>query len=253
MADIKSGAKYVLTNSLIGATNALSSTSANDSVVVVPSNSDGSQNWYFLESPAAGYYRLHTEQKGDFAALDVYSYNGRNTIDLHMYSVQANTGQYWRLNKQDDGSVKINNQYTGSDIYLDVVKDTLQPTLAARDGPGQRWMLSQVGSSPTATLSLQSTATMSLTGVTTTPTATTLSSNTATANSTSSSSGLSKAAIGGIASGGAVVALGLLVGIFLLLRRKRKEQRKKGDVLVNPPAITSRPLLRVPKTEDQRV
>jgi hypothetical protein len=250
MADIKAGAKYVLTNSLIGTTNALASTSANDSVVVVPSTSDGSQNWYFLESPAAGYFRLHTEQKGDYAALDVFSYNGRNTIDLHMYSVQANTGQYWRINPQDDGSVKINNQYTGSDIYLYVVKDTLQPTLAARDGPGQRWTLSQVGSSPTATPSISSTATASITGMTNTPTATaTLGSETATASSVSSSSGLSRAAIGGIAAGGAVVAIGLLVGAFILWRKRRNRSEK--DVLINPPAIRSRPLLRVP--EEQRV
>jgi hypothetical protein len=138
MADIKAGTKYVLTNSLIGPTNALASTSANDSVIVVPSKSDGSQSWYFLETSTSGYYRLHTEQKGDFAALDVLNYNGKNSLDLHMYAVQENTGQHWRVNKQDDGSVKINNQFTGSDIYLDVVKDTLQPTLAAKDGPGQR-------------------------------------------------------------------------------------------------------------------
>jgi hypothetical protein len=252
MADIKAGAKYVLTNSLIGSNNALASTSANDSVVVVPSTSDGSQNWYFLESPVSGYWRLHTEQKGDFAALDVFSYNGRNTIDLHMYSVQANTGQYWHINKQDDGSVKINNQYTGSDIYLDVVKDTLQPTLAARDGPGQRWTLSQVGSSPTATPSFSSTATASVSGKTTTPTATsTLGSETATVSPSGSSSGLSRAAIGGIAAGGAVVAIGLLVGAFLLLRKRRDRSTK--DVLMNPPAITSRPLLRVPEAGERRV
>jgi hypothetical protein len=138
MAEFKSGTRYVLTNSLIGSKNALGSTLANDSIVVAPSTIDGSQSWYFLETSSTGYYRLHTEQKGDFAALDVFNYNGKNTIDLHMYSVQDNTGQQWRMNKQDDGSVKINNQFTGSDIYLDVIEKTLQPTLAAKDGPGQR-------------------------------------------------------------------------------------------------------------------
>ncbi|KAF2026789.1 carbohydrate-binding module family 13 protein, partial [Setomelanomma holmii] len=142
MADIKTDAKYVLSNALIGSTHALASTSTNDSVVVVQSSeSDASQSWYFVETSTSGYYRLHTQQKGDYAALDVYNYNGKNSIDLHLYAIGENTGQYWNLNKQDDGSVKISNQFTGPDIYLDVVKDTLQPTLAAKDGPGQRWTL----------------------------------------------------------------------------------------------------------------
>lgn len=140
MAELQVNARYVLTNPLIGPTNALASTSANDTVVVGPTNSDGSQSWYFLETSTSGYYRLHTEQKGDYVALDVFNYNGKNTIDLHMYSVQENTGQHWHLDKQDDGSVKISNLFTGSDIYLDVIQDTLQPTLAAKDGPGQRCM-----------------------------------------------------------------------------------------------------------------
>jgi hypothetical protein len=138
MAELKVGAKFVLTNPLIGSTNALGSTPANDSVIVGPRQSDGSQTWYLVETTTSGYFGLHTNQKGDFAALDVLNYNGRNSLDLHMYAVQDNTGQKWRLNKQDDGSVKINNLFTGSDIYLDVVRDTLQPTLAAKDGPGQR-------------------------------------------------------------------------------------------------------------------
>jgi hypothetical protein len=138
MADVQKGAKYILTNSLIGSTKGLASISANDSVVVVSLDSNGSQSWYFLETTTSGYYRLHTQQKGDFAALDVYNYNGKNSLELHMFAVQENTGQFWRLNQQNDGSVKINNQFTGPDIYLDIVPDTLQPTLAAKDGPGQR-------------------------------------------------------------------------------------------------------------------
>jgi hypothetical protein len=138
MIEIQAETKYILTNSLIGSTKGLASTSVNDSVVVVPLDSNDSQSWYFLETPTKGYYRLHTQQKGDFAALDVYNYNGKNTIDLHMFAVHEATGQYWYLNNQDDGSVKINNQFTGPDMYLDIVRDTLQPTLAAKDGPGQR-------------------------------------------------------------------------------------------------------------------
>jgi hypothetical protein len=138
MVEIQAGAKYILTNSLIGSTKGLASTSTNDSVVVVPLDSNDSQSWYFLETNTPSYYRLYTQQKGDFAALDVYNYNGKNTIDLHMFAVHEATGQYWYLNNQDDGSVKISNQFTGPDMYLDIVRNTLQPTLAAKDGPGQR-------------------------------------------------------------------------------------------------------------------
>ncbi|KAF2827325.1 hypothetical protein CC86DRAFT_455014 [Ophiobolus disseminans] len=243
MTEFQAGKRYILTNSLIGSTNALATTSANDTVIVIPSKTDISQKWYFVETSKSGYYRLHTEQKGDFAALDVVRWT--DALELHMYSVQDNTGQLWRLNKQDDGSYKINNQFTGSDLYLDIVKDTLQPTLAARDGPGQRWALSQVGSIPTATLSPSRLPTGSMTTITTTPTMSTVSgSNSATPSAAGSSSGLSKAAIGGIAAGGGALVLALIAGGLILLKRHNDKKRNNG-VAQNPPAMTSRPLLRV--------
>jgi hypothetical protein len=155
MVDIQAETDYILTNSLIGSTKGLASTSANDSVVVAPLDSDSSQSWYFVETSTSGYYRLHTQEKGDFAALDVYNYNGKNSLDLHMFSVHEATGQYWYLNKQDDGSVKIHNNFTGPDIYLDVARDTLQPTLAAKDGPGQRCMRSPSSKASRHALTIQ--------------------------------------------------------------------------------------------------
>jgi hypothetical protein len=249
MADVKSGSKYVLTNPLIGSSKALASTSFNDSVLVVPTNPDGSQSWYFVETSTSGYYRLHTEQKGDFAALDVFSYNGKNTIDLHMFAVQEKTGQYWQLSKQGDGSFKINNQYTGPDIYLDVVKDTLQPTLAARDGPGQRWTLSELGSQPTATPSTSGTATASRSGITSTPPSTTATAGISTISATagaggSHSDGLAKGVIAGIAAGSAVAVIALIAGALFVWRRRRHRYTS----VVQPPAMSGRPVYHVPRS-----
>ncbi|KAH8727126.1 hypothetical protein GQ44DRAFT_825224 [Phaeosphaeriaceae sp. PMI808] len=231
MADIKPGAKYILTNSLIGPKNGLASTSANDSVVIGPSNPDGSQEWYFRETSTSGYYRFYTQQKGDSVALDVFNY-------LHMYFVQENTGQRWRFNKQGDGSFRINNQFTGPDMYLDVVKDTLQPTLAANDGPGQRWTLSQVVSTPTATSSGFKTMSTSVSSITTVPT------NTSTTNpSPSKSAGLSTGAIVGIAIGCAGL-FAVVIAAFVIWKKRKS---RHGAVIQNPPAITSRPMLHVPE------
>jgi hypothetical protein len=140
MAQVDENSVYVLSNSLIGFNNALASTSANDSILIMSRRIDAGQSWYFRKTSTLGYYRLHTKQKGDSAALDVFNYNGKNSICLHMYPVQDNTGQHWRFTKQDDGSLRINNLFTGPDIFLDVANDTFKPRLAAKYGPGQSCM-----------------------------------------------------------------------------------------------------------------
>ncbi|KAH7095169.1 hypothetical protein FB567DRAFT_623467 [Paraphoma chrysanthemicola] len=245
MAEIKSGARYVLTNSLIGSDQALASTSMNDSVVVTSSSSsDAGQSWYFQETSTAGYYRLHTSQKGEYFALDVLNYNGKNTIDLHLYSVQENTGQYWQVKKQEDGSHKINNKYTGSDMYLDIVKDTLQPTMAAKDGPGQRWTLSEIGSIPTPTPSAARAATASISGITANPSSTS-SVSTSTSSmipSANSSDGLSKGVIGGIVAGSVVGVIAVVIGAVIFWKIRKTN---RAPVIQNPPAISSRPMLHI--------
>jgi hypothetical protein len=77
MVEIQAGAKYILTNSLIGSTKGLAFTLANDSVVVVPLDSNDSQSWYFLETNTPS---------------PVYNYNGKSTIDLHIFAVHEATG-----------------------------------------------------------------------------------------------------------------------------------------------------------------
>ncbi|KAF1843890.1 carbohydrate-binding module family 13 protein [Cucurbitaria berberidis CBS 394.84] len=252
MVNVDTAAQYVLTNSVLGSSKGLASTSMNDSLVVVPSSSSDAQSWYFIHTDNADYYRLHTRQKGDFSALDVFNYNGKNSIDVHFYAVQDNTGQHWRLTEQDDGSVKINNQFTGPDIYLDVVKDTLQPTLAARDSPGMHWTLSKVGSHPTAPPSASLSASATASGFTTLPTKSGAS-NAATASTASptvtavaiSKDGLSGGVKGGIAAGAVVGVIAVGIGAFMVYRSWRR--RRAAQQPLRPAAMRSNPILNVPR------
>ncbi|KAJ4365712.1 hypothetical protein N0V83_008332 [Neocucurbitaria cava] len=250
MANIDTTVHYVLTNSVLGNSNALASTSMNDSLLVEPSSSNDAQSWYFIQTDSEDYYRLHTQQKGDFSALDVFNYNGKNSIDLHFYAVQDNTGQYWNLAEQDDGSVKINNQYTGPDMYLDIVADTLQPTLAARDSPGMHWILSKVGSQPTAAPSVSSSVSATTSGFTTLPSisgtssaaATSTGSPTATAVA-STKGGLSGGVKGGIAAGAVVGVLAVGFGAYMAYRSLTRSRRQREPL--RPAEMRSNPILNV--------
>lgn len=52
--------------------------------------------------------------------LDVDDYNDRNAIDMHFYYAQERSRQYWLLDGRDDGSVKTSNNYTETEIFLDI-------------------------------------------------------------------------------------------------------------------------------------
>ncbi|KAF3050005.1 hypothetical protein E8E11_009658 [Didymella keratinophila] len=150
MAGVEINAQYVLTNGLLGADSVLASTSSNDSAIISSkSETEDAQTWFFSQPTSASYYRLHTVEKGEGYALDIRNYYGDSTMDLRFFAIQDRTGQYWHLDKRDDGSVKLSSEFQ-PDLYLDVVKDDLQPTLRATDSPGQHWTLSRVGSSPTS-------------------------------------------------------------------------------------------------------
>jgi hypothetical protein len=140
MAGFDENSIYSLSNSLIRLNNALAYISANYSVLVMSRRIDGSQSWYFRKTFTLGYHRLHTKQKGNSAALDVFNYNGKNSIDLHMYPGQDNIGQHWCFTKQDDASVRINNLSTGPDVFLGVANDIFEPTASAKDGSRQPCM-----------------------------------------------------------------------------------------------------------------
>ncbi|KAF2630091.1 hypothetical protein BU25DRAFT_265478 [Macroventuria anomochaeta] len=250
MADIDLTARYALINPLLGSSRSLASTSLNDSLLVAPSTSDSSQSWYFTSTSSTDYYRLHTVAKGDQNALDVDNYYGSNSIDMHFYYVQPRSGQFWKVSKQSDGSVKISNNYTGSDIFLDIDESNLKPTLRAGDGEGTRWTLSSPGSTPTATdvttLASPLATTMSTavsisrsSAVSTGPGSTCTVECSATNTPSPKPGKLSTGAIAGIVVGGAIV-LGAVVGLLLYRRWRNSRAAQLPD---RPARMTSNPML----------
>lgn len=251
MADIDLAARYILTNPLLGPARSLASTSLNDSLLVVSSSSDSSQSWYFTTTSDSDYYHLHTVQKGDFNVLDIDNYYGRNTIDMHFYYIQPErTGQYWQLNSQDDGSVKISNNFTGPDMFLDIDATSLQPTLKAQDSPGQRWTLSSPGATPTATSTTKAASPsfttmssgVSRSGSSGLPSSTCTAQCTVTNTPLAESSKLSTGTIAGIAVGSAAL-LGILIGALVYWRHRRNRDRGVGQVGTLPGPMRSRPIL----------
>lgn len=249
MSGIDLTARYTLTNELLGSSRTLASTKLNDSLIVVSSSFDSSQSWYFTATSESDYYYLHTVQKGDFNVLDVDHYYGRNSIDMHFYYIQPErTGQYWRLSQQDDGSVKISNNFTGPDMFLDIDKASLRPMLKAQDSPGQRWTLSNQESTPMATsitkMALPTTAismTTSISAFTTELSSTCTADCSVTKTPSPPLSRLSTGSIAGIAVGCAAM-LGLLIGALMYWRHSRKNRGFEAVAMQSGP-MWSRPVL----------
>jgi hypothetical protein len=235
---INLSARYVIKTDQLGATNALASTPDNDTLLIEPFDASRSQLWYFEESDVDEYYHLHTEDKGDEYSLDIYNYEGSQTIDLRFKETQDLDGQYWHLHPQSDGSVKVSNNHTGSDTYLDVEDGSLKPMLAARDSPNQEWTLSSLGSptstqTPTASsTSPESTITPASSSPCTSECSASSSPLSSPSSSTSGSSKLETGAIVGIAVG-SVGAILLVVGAIWLWRRWKKKQS-----VVPPPVLS---------------
>ena len=154
-------------------------------------------------------------------------------MGLRFLAIQDRTGQYWHLDKQDDGSVKLSSEFQ-PDLYLDVVKDDLQPTLRATDSPGQHWILSRVGSSPTSSATPSASVTSSPSSSTSTASATSTTSGSSSIQDLSSSNkGLSTGAKRGIAAGVVVGVIAVAIGTFLLYRRLNRARVTKPLLEVN--------------------
>lgn len=256
-ADIDFTSQFALTNPLLGGSLSLSSTPLNDSVLVVSSDTSTNQTWFFTPTSRADYYRLHTLQKGNESALDVDNYYGENSIDLHFYYVQERSGQYWRVAEQGDGSVKISNNFTGPDIFLDVDAPSLKPTLRAGDGDGTRWTMKSPASAPTdasSTTASTPQATTMGTVVSSAAASGVVSSSgsggaassacTAECSATSSPKGSSKLSSGAIAGivVGAVVGVALLIfGAWFLLGRGGSDENK--DNVQKPTQMSTDPMI----------
>ncbi|OCK87390.1 uncharacterized protein K441DRAFT_623029 [Cenococcum geophilum 1.58] len=240
MANIELSAKYALTNSLTGASKVLASALNNDSVIIESAGTGDNLQWYFTETNITGRFRLHTMQKRDSTALDIFSYNGLNTIGLHFYNVGDYTGQYWRLDDWGDGTIKLSNNFTGPDMLLDVANDTLKPTLAGGDSPGQHWTLSRFGSASAtlastvaATLASTVAATSQLPTSVASPCASTAVSCTATASALPNK-GLSKGGIAGAVVGSVCGLAVVAIVIAIFMKRRSSYQHRPGPMTSNP-------------------
>ncbi|KAI4697766.1 uncharacterized protein J4E84_000899 [Alternaria hordeiaustralica] len=230
---INLSARYVIKTEQFGSENALASTPDNDTLVLESISSDTTQSqlWYFEETELDDYYRLHTEDKGNGNSLSTYNYEGSQTTDLRFRANENIDAQYWRLEVQGDGSVKVSNSRAGSESYLDVEDGSLKPFLAQGDSGNGEWTLSTFGAAaatPTPTVSTSSDAT-------TTPAATpsctsecTVTTDVATTDG-SKSSALNKGAIIGIAVGGAAGLLAIIgIAVWLWRRRRRGPSRPRS-------------------------
>jgi len=243
--------KYILTNGQTGPNTVLASTIKNDSLVFIPldSGTGSDQLWYFTNTTSSNRFRLHTVQKGDFNAVDISAYSGENTIHPHFVAVEETTGQKWAVEKWSDGSAKIYNDFTGSDIRLGVDGDNGMPGILGGDGTGSHWTLSKFGGTvqtisasgalvtvivPTSTAT--STATGSLVSSAGSPTA-------PPANAPDSGKTLGKGAIAGISVAGAFVAAVIIGGLIILWRRRKTGRAGRGGVFTKADAMTSFPLV----------
>jgi hypothetical protein len=232
---INLSARYVIKTDDFGSESALASTPDNDTLILQPISSDNarSQLFYFEETELDDYYRLHTEDKGDEYSLSTYNYEGSQTTDLRFRATEDIDAQYWRLDAQSDGNVKVSNSRAGSGSYLNIEDGTLKPFLAQGDSGNGEWTLSSFGASaatPTPTVSTSSDATI------TPETSTSCTSEcTATADVVatggSDSSTLGKGAIIGIAVGVSVMGLLAIAGIAIWLwRRSRRGPNRSPSV-----------------------
>ncbi|ORY17837.1 hypothetical protein BCR34DRAFT_529983 [Clohesyomyces aquaticus] len=253
MVNISTTLRYTLTNSLLGPNKALASAPNNDTLIIVDLSSDPSatnQQWYFTATNSTSQYRLHTVQKGDFHAVDVYNYIGLGTIGLHFFSTGDYNGQYWTIGSWSDNTTKLSNEFTGPDIHLEVNKDTYEVKLAGGDNAGQHWTLSAFGASPTPTSAATGKPTVSATAtgnptVTGAPSLCTsaVASCSATASAQHGKS-LSKGALAGVAVGGAIGGLALIAIIGLVVKKMLKTpftepnhiEAKKSMPMVTPDA-----------------
>ena len=255
LVDIDLTQHYTLTNPLLTSSRSLASTQFNESLLVVSSSSSSDQQWFFTSTSVTPYYRLHTVAKDENVALDVDNYNGRNAIDMHFYYVQERSGQYWMLDEQDDGSIKISNNYTGPDVFLDVGADSLKPTLRAADGKGTRWTLNGPGAtaSPSASSALSSSvsATTMISSVSRTGSASPTSA--CTSACSASSTALESDGDSGKASPGKIagIAVGAVAGLTLVgaiawyaLKKHRESRGRDVDSDGGPTGMSSMPFIR---------
>ena len=163
MVQLNSTSRYFLKNKALGGSFALASAPSNDSLVIVSLGVDNSKQWYFSETGISDYFYLHTVEKGDWVVLDVFNDNGI-LLEFHFFPRHGASGQYWTMQDQSDGTVKLSNNFTGNSLFLDIDLVKLTPRLALGDRAGMRWTVSEVTAtaSDSSTMPITTTTTPSI-------------------------------------------------------------------------------------------
>ena len=99
-----------------------------------------SQQWRFQPNPAGSKttYALSTIFLGEGRRLDVY---GNDKTTPHLAHAGDYSGQIWTMTSWGDGTYMLTNEYSGSDLHLDVYRDTQRPFLGDGNHIGQHWVI----------------------------------------------------------------------------------------------------------------
>jgi hypothetical protein len=90
-------------------------------------------------------YNLRTRFLKDQYSLDIVN-DGTNTKP-HMAKSGGYTGQRWHFTRQDDGTFKLSNDFTGNSKFLDVYSNIQfgQMSNSNVDYTGQHWTFKKIG------------------------------------------------------------------------------------------------------------
>ncbi|KAF9522635.1 hypothetical protein CPB83DRAFT_864200 [Crepidotus variabilis] len=231
------GKWYRLTNAYTGAGLALdvvndAGTSSSGTLQMASAGAFSGQYWQLEYNPASSTstYALFTQFLGETKRLDVY---GDDATKPHLAAGGSYSGQIWTIAAWGDGTFRLSNAFSGSNMFLDVYSDTQIPFLEAAEHSGQHWTFTPLDGqaaaapSPGATTHVPSTVTSSGASNTSLP-------NSPPQPAASDHSSPSGAAIigsskkssvnaGAIAGGviGGLAVLGILVALAFYLRRRR--------------------------------
>jgi len=199
---------YVITNNDAENASVLGVSTDLSTLEMVPSNNIGTnQQWFVRVINQLPFYRLHNVASGNQRSVDII--NGGeadNSTGVRMFDSGEYTGQRWQFDAEDDESLRLWNNYTGNDRYLDVDQVTLELFMAAKgiDSGAQNWVFIPADDFTAAKATSGSSA-----------------SGTSKSESSGASGGrISTGAIAGIAVGIGTVVIGVLVGLFILRRRR---------------------------------
>lgn len=204
--------------------------------------------WYFTSTGYESYFRLHTVANGDQKSLDVLNDNGTSSTNVYFAGTGDYTGQFWALEKWDDGIYRLSNSFTGPDVYL--AWDSNGPYLYPGYSTTQHWAFVKADSGANSDVPSPSdvSATSVLAAITSIISTTTKTTPAPTlsppANTSSHEKSISVGAIAGIAIGSLAALVLCVCAVIYILRRKRSKRvptsaeqypHSSEELVCNPP------------------